>query len=270
LCIFIDKPPHNPSRIFLKRIQTFYLGVHIESAYAMLMPRQKASGSPDAQKLYEHVFTQSGFFTMLQANAAGYSKTLLDYYLRTHKIKRVARGIFVLHDISPSRLSSLMPLWLWSETAGIFSGETGLFLHQLIDELPTVQHMIVPRAWKRRRLTIPDGVKLFYEDQRPGSYQTIEAIKVMPIDSCIAAAIIAGISPSVVRDVTRRKAQQPAIARDVLAPKQEEPTKTPHQKFIEELNAILAEVGVSYRFPPEGGRPVAISHPEAPPGPEKP
>jgi len=48
--------------------------------------------------------------------------------------------------------------------AAVFSHETAPALHELSDALPAITEMTVPRAWRKRRLRIPVGLELHFDD----------------------------------------------------------------------------------------------------------
>jgi predicted transcriptional regulator of viral defense system len=129
------------------------------------MPRTKVRGPhPTWDRLYETAAPQGGYLTLAQAAAAGYSSPLVEYHVRSGRIERVARGIFRLVHFPPTGNEDLVVFWLWSEQRGVFSHETALALHELSDALPAKIHMTVPDGWRRRRLRVPRGLMLHYED----------------------------------------------------------------------------------------------------------
>jgi len=79
------------------------------------VPRRAASGhQPDRDALYDIAALQAGYFSLAQANDAGFSKQLLQFYLRDGRVDRAGRGIFRLHHF-PSTFGDedLVPIWLW-------------------------------------------------------------------------------------------------------------------------------------------------------------
>jgi predicted transcriptional regulator of viral defense system len=132
------------------------------------MPQRATSGHrPDRDALYDLAAPQAGYFSIGQARGAGFSKQLLQFYLRDGRIERAGRGIFRLRQF-PSTFGQedLVPVWLWTGQVGVFSHETALSLHQLSDALPSKHHVTVPLAWRARRLRTPKGVVLYYADLR--------------------------------------------------------------------------------------------------------
>jgi len=120
--------------------------------------------SPSWDDLYTTASTQAGHFTTAQAQAAGYSPQLLHKYLANGKVRRIRRGVYRLVHFPPGDDEDLVVLWLWSEQEGVFSHETALARHDLSDALPATAEMTVPRAWQTRRLRVPEGLELHFDD----------------------------------------------------------------------------------------------------------
>jgi predicted transcriptional regulator of viral defense system len=104
-------------------------------------------GPPDWEALYSVAQSQSGYFMIGQAAAAGYSPQLLRKYIENGKVVRVRRGIYRLVHFPASEYEDLAVAWLWAEQAGVFSHETALALHAGTPELlrPAC------RPWQTRR-----------------------------------------------------------------------------------------------------------------------
>ena len=151
------------------------------------------TGQPDWTFLFEMASTQDGYFTTRQAAKAGYSRPLLARYLRNGKIIRVRHSIYRLVHYPSSDHENLVVVWLWSKHQGVFSHETALAMHDLSDALPAKVHITLPAAWKKRRLTVPDGVELCYADIPTGERSWFGAVPVTaPVRTlidCIAAAV---------------------------------------------------------------------------------
>jgi len=105
-----------------------------------------------------------GYFTVAQADEVGFSRPLLQYHLKSGRLERSGRGVLRLTRFPPGDHEDLMPLWLWAEGEGVFSHETALSLHELSDALPATRHMTVPSSWGSRRLRVPKGLVLHYQD----------------------------------------------------------------------------------------------------------
>ena len=122
------------------------------------------SPSPSWDDLYATASTQAGHFTTAQAQAAGYSPQLLHKYLANGKVERIRRGVYRLVHYPAGDDEDLVVLWLWSEQKGVFSHETALARHELSDALPAITEMTVPRAWRKRRLRVPVGLELHFDN----------------------------------------------------------------------------------------------------------
>ncbi len=122
--------------------------------------------------------SQEGCFTSAQAHEAGFSDQLLQVHLRGAKIERLRRGIYRLTRF-PSvgrEQEDLMVVWLWSNSAGVFSHETALRLHGLSDVLPSRIHLTLPASWAARSLTPPEGVRLYFSDFIPQECSFVGAV----------------------------------------------------------------------------------------------
>ncbi len=123
-----------------------------------------APKSPDWDRLFEIAAAQDGLFTTQQAGEAGYSPQLLAHHLGARRMVRVRRGIYRLVHFPAGDHEDLTVVWLWSEHTGVFSHQTALALHDISDVLPSQVHLTLPASWKRRRMSVPDGVVLHYGD----------------------------------------------------------------------------------------------------------
>lgn len=145
------------------------------------MPKVKENGKrPQKQLLYELSLPQEGYFTLAQANEAGYSRQLLNYLLQKGELERARRGIYRWAYFPLSEDSELIELWLWSSKVGVFSHQTALFLHRLSDALPAKLHMTVPEDWSRKRLQLPEHLVLHYsqlEEQETSWFGAIKTTK---------------------------------------------------------------------------------------------
>jgi len=122
------------------------------------------SSGPSWDHLFEVASGQDGLFTTRQAAEAGYSPQLLIHHMHAGRVRRVRRGVYRVVHFPASEQEDLVAIWLWSERQGVFSHHSALALHGLSDALPSRLHLIVPEAWRRRRLRVPKGVSLHFGD----------------------------------------------------------------------------------------------------------
>ena len=118
--------------------------------------------APDWNHLFETAVAQEGLFTTKQAAEAGYSPQLLAHHLRSGRVTRVRRGVYRLVHFPAGDQEDLTMVWLWSEQEGVFSHQTALALHDLSDVLPSRVHLTLPEGWRKRRVSVPEGVVLRY------------------------------------------------------------------------------------------------------------
>jgi predicted transcriptional regulator of viral defense system len=176
-----------------------------------------ASESPDWDRLYETAAAQDGMFTTRQAAEAGYSPQLLAHHLGSGRFIRVRRGVYRLVHFPAGEREELTVIWLWSEQAGVFSHQTALALHDLSDVLPAQVHLTLPSEWRKRRLRVPSGVVLHYEDV-PGEERSWFG----PVPATAPARTLvdcarADVSPELLRQAALEALDRGLVARAELA-----------------------------------------------------
>lgn len=109
---------------------------------------------PDADRLFDLVEGQQGFFTTAQATEAGYAPSTHSYHVAAGNWVREHRGIYRLRRY-PLAEDGQLVLWsLWSrnrrgQAEGVYSHLTALRIHDLTDANPSRLDMIVPSAFRR-------------------------------------------------------------------------------------------------------------------------
>src|SRR5664280_1181056 len=111
------------------------------------------------KRLYDILVTQQGYFTTVQAHAAGYDSALCAYHVRRGDWQREARGIYRLTDYPPTDRPDLVLWSLWSRDRsgrpqGTYSHATALSVYDLSDVNPSKLHMMVPPTFRRRGLPV--------------------------------------------------------------------------------------------------------------------
>ena len=120
--------------------------------------------APDFNALFEVLNSQQGYFDVSQAHEAGYSDQLLQHHVRSGRFQRALRGVYRLVHYPSTEHEELVSLWLWSQRQGVFSHRTALGLLGIGEELPTCVELTLPLSWQRRRLRVPEGLRLYYAD----------------------------------------------------------------------------------------------------------
>ena len=166
--------------------------------FAMADETERRDG-PRWSQLYETAAAQEGFFTTAQAEEAGYYPQLLTKYLKNKRIIRVRRGVYRLVHFPPGDHEDLVVIWLWSEGAGVFCHETALAMHQLSDVLPAKAHLMLPRAWKSRRLQVPSGVVLHFSDLADVDRTWVGAVQVTTPARTVNDCATARVSPMLIQ-----------------------------------------------------------------------
>jgi len=164
------------------------------------MPKPLATAtSPSWDQLYELAEAQSGYFSTQQAQTAGFSTHLLHHHIAAGRVTRARRGIYRLVHFPPAPHEDLVVHWLWSGTAGAFSHETALVLHQLSDALPAGVHMTVPSVWKPRRLRVPRGLILHFEDLTENEQTWSGPVPITNVRRTLIDCAASAVSPELVQ-----------------------------------------------------------------------
>ncbi len=177
---------------------------------------------PNWGQLYETALGQGGYVTTQQAQEAGYSLPLLTHHVKQGRLQRVRRGIYRLTHYPAGEQEDLIVLWLWTEQQGVFSHETALVLQDLSDALPAVYHLTLPAAWSRRRLRVPENVRLYYADVSETDRRWAGTVPITsPIRTlvdCASAAVLPEFIHDAYRQIQQRGLADPDELRERLSP----------------------------------------------------
>jgi predicted transcriptional regulator of viral defense system len=166
---------------------------------------------PDRGYLYEVAATQQGYFSVTQAQDAGYSRQLLRYHSNTGKFDRVRRGVYRLVEFPPGDTEHLVVLWLWSEQLGVFSHGTALSLHELSDLLPERVHLTLPESERGRRRVLPPGLVLHFGEVPEQDRTWYGSVPVTSPKRTLLDCVADSLSPELLTD-----ALDQAVARGLL------------------------------------------------------
>ena len=98
----------------------------------------------------------NGYLTTSQVVARGISKPTLAEYVRKHNMERVAQGVYLAEDAWEDALYQLYLL----NTRIVFSHETALYLHGLMEREPKAICATVPTGYNATHLR-KRGVRVF-------------------------------------------------------------------------------------------------------------
>lgn len=90
----------------------------------------------------------NGYLLSAMANENGISKMALSKYVKEKGLERIARGIYITDDVWPDELYIMQA----RNKAVIFSGETALYLHGLIDREYSEIYVSVPTGYNASHL----------------------------------------------------------------------------------------------------------------------
>ncbi|MFW6201035.1 MAG: type IV toxin-antitoxin system AbiEi family antitoxin domain-containing protein [Gemmatimonadota bacterium] len=172
------------------------------------MPDTRAA-RPDRDALVEVATGQHGYFTAAQANACGYSRSLLSHHARSGRLTRVDHGLYRITEFPPKPHEEVMAAWLAAgREETVVSHETALELLDLSDVIPDAIHITVPRS--RRWYRGGPGVRIHTITRpfRPADIVVRDGIAVTSPARTIVDVARTGFAPdqleTVMRQVQRR------------------------------------------------------------------
>ncbi len=168
--------------------------------------------APDHTKLYEVAEAQGGFFTALQAHAAGFTRQLVAHHISSGQFRRVKRGIYRLARFPQSRYADLFVAWLQTGPHSVISHESALALYELTDLIPGAVHVTVPRTASRRR----SGIRLHTGHLAPDEITRREGLPVTTVERTIADLITGGWPEEIIRQAIHEALGQGLTTERVL------------------------------------------------------
>ena len=100
------------------------------------------------EKFDDMMERNNGYLTTADVVAAGYSKTYLAEYIRQRNMERVAQGVYMSSGVW---LDEMYIIHLRNKNA-VFSHESALYMHNLIDSEPTAVMLTVPKGYNAKHL----------------------------------------------------------------------------------------------------------------------
>lgn len=149
--------------------------------------------------LREIAAAQAGYFSLGQANEAGYSSQLIYHHCKTGKFERVRRGIYRFPHYPAGERDDLVILWLWSERLGVFSHSTALSLHNLSDLMPERIHMTLPESQRGRQRELPRGLLIHLADLPAQERAWHGSVPVTSPRRTLLDCVAYGLSPGLLR-----------------------------------------------------------------------
>lgn len=172
-----------------------------------------------ADALYVVAEAQSGFFTAAQARDVGYSQRLLTHHTKRRHIERWGRGVYRLRrfpQMTPAE--DLVAHWLWSDRAGVYSHLTALQLHQLSDAMPENATITLPASWEKRRLRVPPGLALRFDDVPEAERQLKSGVPVTSPARTVNDCAIGFVDPDLVRQAVESGLEQQLFEARAIGP----------------------------------------------------
>lgn len=129
---------------------------------------------------------------------------------------RVRRGIYRLVHFPAGEHEALVAVWLWSESKGIFSHQTALALHGLSDVMPAQVHLTLPKAWRHRRLRVPEDVVMHFADVAAKDRAWFGAVPTTSVRRTLNDCARAGLSPEPLKQAASQAIRRGLVSKDAL------------------------------------------------------
>jgi len=172
---------------------------------------------PRWSRLYATAAAQDGYFTTAQAAEAGYYPQLLRKHLSSGRVARVRRGVYRLVHFPPGDHEDLVVVWLWSDRVGVFSHSTALVLHELSDILPSKIHLTLPVSWRPRRLKIPAGIVLHFDDIDETDRTWLGPVRITTPARTVIDCATAGLPPDLMQQAIDEGLSNGLFTRPMIA-----------------------------------------------------
>jgi predicted transcriptional regulator of viral defense system len=134
--------------------------------------------------------------------------------------------VFRLVNYPATDEEALVPAWLWSGRAGVFSHVTALAAYGLSDALPWKTHFTVPLAWSTRRLRVPKGVVLHYGDLPKADTAWMGPVPITTPLRTVVDCSIDAVAPDLVQQAIRQGIRRGLFTRDALKEATQSRTQT--------------------------------------------
>jgi predicted transcriptional regulator of viral defense system len=164
------------------------------------------------EKLYSIAEPQAGYFTTLQAQAAGLTRPLLSYFVKTGRFKRVAQGIYRISQFPNSPQEDLFVAWLRTGPDSVISHDSALSVYELSDALPGEIHVIIPRTASRRHR----GLRLHTHRIQPDEITRRAGLPVTTVARTIADVAASGMAEELVHQAIADALRRGLVTVDTL------------------------------------------------------
>ncbi len=146
------------------------------------------------EKLYAIAEPQAGYFTARQAQAAGLTRPLLSYSVKTGRFRRVAHGLYRIAQFPSSPHEDLFVAWLRTGPDSVISHDSALAVYELSDALPGEIHVILPRTASRRH----PGLRLHTHRLQPDEITRRAGLPLTTVARTIADVAASGMAEELV------------------------------------------------------------------------
>lgn len=146
---------------------------------------------------------QQGYFTAIQAVAAGVPSAHLPDMVRRGIAERVSRGVYRLSTYPRGANAQYLEASLWpaghgDDMRGVISHESALAFYELSDVSPAKVHITIPKHMRIRRV-VPAYLRIHQADLDPAEIEWHEGLPVTTAARAIRDCHAAHVGPALIR-----------------------------------------------------------------------
>ena len=171
---------------------------------------------PDWEALLDLAVSQAGYFATSQATELRFSSELLAHHVKSGRLLRARRGVYRVRHLPAQDDEQLVEFWLWSSRSGVFGYETALARYNVCDVFPSTVEMIVPPAWAKRRLRVPQLVNLHFDALEAAEQTWIGHAPVTSFPRTFRDCERDGTDPSLLRQAAAEAVRRGLVTSDAL------------------------------------------------------
>jgi predicted transcriptional regulator of viral defense system len=163
-------------------------------------------------RLFNVAENQAGFFSISQAEKAGYSRPNLHYQEKRGKFKRISRGVYRLGNYPASPHEDLFIALLKAGDHAVLSHASALSVYGLSDALPGEIHVTIPRTASRRR----PGIKFHTKSIGQNEITLYEGLRITTVERTIIDLFESGFDPGQLRQAVDQALERGLTTKPML------------------------------------------------------
>lgn len=171
---------------------------------------------PFKDLLWSVLNRQRGYIRTDQIRVAGFTNALISYHLRGGTLVRVARGVYRHADFEFHDGDELLISYLWAKERGVVSHDSSLFLWGLVDRLPEIVSLTMPKSMRRQAGSPPMATTITFANLSENQISQVGPISATPVARAIAECLDRDGVQSTQVDAALRGLERHLIRREEL------------------------------------------------------